>query len=288
MSDFLRVSKHNPCPVCQNDSWCTYSADGNVVKCVRVQSENACENRDGSPGWLHFDQPVDIVRVKPPEKPIPVDAAPIAKACYGDPRAQGCRDSLAEQLGVSTRSLDLLRVGVGEDEHDGTPWYSFPSRDGDGNVIGITRRYSDGAKKTYKGTSNGVFYTPEWHKHGGVILIVEGASDVAACETNGLSAIGRSSNVGGANYIKKLLDRHAHGRKVVVIGEHDEKPYKRGHYPWCPKECTGCAYCFPGLYGAKHVSKLLGVHHCMPPKPYKDFRETAHHIEIWADLLRCM
>jgi hypothetical protein len=256
---------------------------------MRVQSENESEGRDGCRGWFHFDQPVDLVRPnKPADKPIPVDAEPIAKSCYQDPRSATCRELLAEELGVSFDALTRLRVGIGADEHDGTSWFSFPSRDGNGKVIGITRRYSDGSKKTFKSTTNGVFYAHEWYRHGGAVLIVEGASDTAACETLGISAIGRSSNVGGVHHIRQLLDKHASGRPVVVIGERDEKPHKRGSQPYCPADCSGCPYCFPGYYGAKHVAGQLNSGYCMPPKPYKDFRELSQNVQIWPDLLRCI
>jgi len=255
---------------------------------MRVESPTKCEG--GEQGFFHFDQPVEAVRVtKPVEKTIPVDAEPIAIACYQDERSEQWRSALAEQLGVSDDSLDRLRVGIGRDEHNGQYWYSFPSRDASGKVIGITRRYPDGTKKTYRGTTNGVFYAREWNRHGGVVLIVEGASDVAACETLGLSAIGRSSNVGGVHHIRQLLSTHAQGRRAVVIGERDEKPHKRGgSITSCPATCTGCAYCYPGLYGAKHIANQLGVTYCMPPENFKDFRETTKHVTVWADLLRCL
>lgn len=269
--------------MCESDSWCTYTSDGNVVKCMRFESPSPCESSDG--GWFHFDKPLEVVRGAPTAKPEPVDAEPIARKCYEDKRSAQCRASLADQLGVTERSLDLLRVGVGQD-HDCTPWYSFPSRDGTGKVIGITRRYFDGTKKTYRGTSNGIFYTPEWYKNPGIILIVEGASDVAAAESLGVCAIGRSSNIGGVGYIQSLLAKNGQGRKVVVLGERDEKPHKRGINSFCPKECKGCAHCYPGLFGAKYVASQLGVGFCMPP--YKDLRETVTTVELWPELLRCV
>jgi hypothetical protein len=288
MSDWVRVSRHNPCPVCQSDTWCTYTTDGNVVRCTRAQSESESTGKDGAPGWLHFDQPIEIVRVgKPPKKPEPIDASPIARQCYEAGLQSGAKAMLADSLGVSEESLNLLRVGVGED-HDGSQWFSFPSRDGDGKVIGITRRYPDGHKKTYCGTSNGIFMAHEWYNFPGVVLIVEGASDVAAATTHGLCALGRSSNLGGIHFIQSQLAKHAAGRPVIVIGERDEKPEKRGRVDFCPADCSGCNYCYPGKFGAEHVAKQLGVNHCMPIAPYKDLREMLFGNSVWVEALRCL
>ena len=49
----------------------------------------------------------------------------------------------------------------------------------------------------------------------GLVLVVEGATDVAACEDLGLAAVGRPSCSGGAEDIVLLLD----GREILVVGE---------------------------------------------------------------------
>ena len=239
-------------------------------------------------GWLHFDKPLDIDRVTPPTPVVKVDAEPIAKELYNHELSPLIRSELSESLNVTIGSLELLRVGVGWDTHDGARFASFPSRNADGKIIGITRRYRNGQKKTYRGTSNGVFYTPEWYKTGGVVLIVEGASDVAAAISMGICSIGRSSNIGGVPEIKRLLAEHAPGRPIVVIGENDEKPHKRGIHDYCPKDCEGCPHCFPGKFGAEHVSEQLGCGYCMPPGSLKDLRECVCSGTLWLDLIKCI
>lgn len=288
-SEWLRSNKASRCPVCEGDSWCTFTGDGSVVKCMRVKSEQP--HKKG--GWLHFDKPLDMDRIPKESKPAPkVDAEPIAKQMYQDELAPLVRNELSESLGVTTASLDLLRVGVGWDDHDGTRFASFPSRDANGKVVGITRRYRDGSKKTFRGTSNGIFYTPNWHERKGVILIVEGASDVAAAESVGLCAIGRSSNIGGVPEIKAMLDRQvkadAYARPVVVIGENDEKPHKRGVHDYCPTDCPGCTHCFPGKFGAEYVAEQLNCGYCMPPSPLKDLRQCVASGTLWLDLIQCI
>lgn len=283
MSDWLRVSRATKCPVCESDSWCTYTADGNVVYCMRVQSEHACEKG----GWFHFDQPLDRNRVTTPaEPPVKIDAEPLAKEFYDNEEAAWTRLELAEQLGVTAEALELLRVGTGWDTSSGERFASFPSRDGTGKIVGITRRYRDGSKRTFKGTSNGLFYAPNWEKFPGVVLIVEGASDVAAALSLGICAIGRPSNVGGTTELKQLLA--GKNRKAIVLGENDEKPHKRGVHDYCPKDCPGCMHCFPGKYGAEHTAKQLGVKYCMPPAAMKDFREMKNSRAVWLDLMKCL
>jgi hypothetical protein len=69
------------------------------------------------------------------------------------------------------------------------------------------------------------------------VLLVEGASDVAACLTLGLAAVGRPSNTGGAELVAELLD----GREVLVVGERDQKE-------------DGA---WPGRDGARSVAKQM-------------------------------
>jgi len=240
-------------------------------------------------GWLHFDKPLDTSRLESVPKPPPkVDAEPLAKEFYQHDLAPLIRNELAESLSVTTRSLELLRVGVGWDAHDGERFASFPSRNAEGKIVGITRRYRSGEKKTFAGTTNGIFYAPNWHEIPGVILIVEGASDVAAAISVNICAIGRSSNVGGVTEILKLLQQHRHNRPIVVIGENDEKPHKRGCHDYCLIDCPGCTHCYPGKFGAEHVAAQLECGYAMPPSPLKDLRECVSSKNLWLDLIQCI
>lgn len=51
------------------------------------------------------------------------------------------------------------------------------------------------------------------------VFVVEGASDVAACVTLGLTAVGRPSNRSGVDQLTELLC----GREIIVVGENDRK-----------------------------------------------------------------
>jgi len=281
VSDWIRVNRSTTCPVCQSDSWCTLTTCGSVVKCMRVKSDNPHEKG----GWFHFDKPLDFDRVATATEPtVKVDASPIAKEYYEHEEASWVRLELAEQLNVTTESLELLRVGVGWDSHDGQRFASFPSRDASGKIVGITRRYRDGSKKTLRGTTNGLFYATNWEKTPGIVLLLEGASDTAAAMSLGICAIGRPSNIGGGAEIKQMLA--GKNRRAIILGENDEKPHKRGIHDYCPKDCPGCLHCFPGKFGAEHLSKQLDLPYVMPLAGTKDFREMKESRAVWLDILR--
>lgn len=280
---WVRVSDQSPCPICKKPDWCTFTGDGEAVLCMRVPSDR--EGRQG--GWVHFlDDPLPEVEVTPKAVIPQPECAALARRLYEHERAPATRSELAEKLGVSVASLEALKVGWGCD-WNGREWASFPSRRADGQIIGIVRRYlDDGEKRTYPGTSNGgVFCTPEWWKTDGVILVVEGGSDVAAAHTAGLAALGRPSNTGGADLIAELLRLRAERRPVLVVGERDEKPDRRGQLETCPADCPGCGHCFPGKAGAVRVAERLGVGWCFPPEGAKDFREALRS-GVWLDCLR--
>ena len=250
---------------------------------MRVPSDR--EGRQG--GWIHFlDDPLPEVECKPKAVIPPEECSALARKLYEHEKAAATRSTLADQLGVSVASLEALRVGWGVD-YAGREWAAFPSRGADGQIIGSVRRYlDDGEKRTYPGTSNsGVFCLPEWWKTPGVILIVEGGSDVAAAASVGVSAIGRPSNQGGAEIVGEMVRLRAESRPVLVVAERDEKPDKRGIRENCPADCSGCMHCWPGKAGAERVAEKLGVGWCFPPEGSKDFREALRS-GVWLDCLR--
>src|SRR5690606_20980511 len=91
------------------------------------------------------------------------------------------------------------------------------------------------------------------------VLVVEGASDVAACLAAGLAAVGRPSNMGGVEHLARLLA----GRDVVVVGERDRRPGA-----------------WPGRDGAVAVAGTLArewgrpVRWVLPPASAKDMRDA--------------
>lgn len=285
MAEWARVTRHEPCAVCGKPDYCTRTTDGTAARCMRVESDKPSPDRNGGSAWLHvLSNPLPPL---PPPKPVErkEDWTRECRAMFNHERAHQKRCEVADKLSVSVSSLEDLRVGIGWDEWNNAEFSSWPSRDETGRVIGYVRRYNDGSKRTNQGGSTGVFYTSNWNSHPGPLFIVEGGSDVAACESACLSAIGRSSNTHGGEFIKKMIEAAQCKKRIIVIGERDEVVSKRGTISSCQKDCSGCAFCFPGMFGAKKVAAELATSWVFPPKPYKDMRELLTSGNAWLDLL---
>lgn len=288
MSEWIRVSRAEPCPICDRPDYCTRTTDGSVVKCMRVESDQPDKGKLG--GWIH--QMKDPLPPHPPPKPIEkkADWTEECKRMFAHERAHQKRCEVAEQLMVSVDSLEALRVGIGWDEWNGREFSSWPSRDNDGRCIGYVRRYADGTKRTNQGGATGVFYAPTWYTYRGPVFVVEGGSDVAACESNNLNAIGRASNVYGGHWIKQMIRQCCPEKRIIVVGERDENPSKRGMVSSCTANCRGCAFCWPGWFGMRKTTDELGgkaVGVLVPPH-CKDMRELLTGGMCWIDLLGVM
>lgn len=287
-STWVRVSRAEPCPICNRPDYCTRTTDGTAVKCMRVQSEIPDKGKLG--GWIH--KMADPLPPQPPAKKIEKkpDWTVECRKMFEHEKAHDKRCEVADLLKVSVQSLEALRVGVGWDEWNNREYSSWPSRDNEGRCIGFVRRYSDGTKRTNQGGTTGIFYTPNWYTHPGPVFIVEGGSDVASCESNNLNAIGRASNTYGAHWIKKMLRQCCPNRLVIVVGERDEMPSRRGTVSSCTVNCRGCAFCWPGYYGMNKVAEELGrmaIGVLVPPGS-KDMRELITLDKVWVDLLRAL
>jgi hypothetical protein len=184
---------------------------------------------------------------------------------------------LARILGVHPGTLRRLGIGwVPESEDEPAHWLC-PERDGEGRVIGLLRRYGSGAKRRMAGASSGLTFEEadmDGNMNGKAIadtdtlLIVEGASDVAAAYTRGLRAVGRPNNMGGSEALATLIrQKLPEGVPVIVLGENDRRTQKDGTELW------------PGRDGAVHVAgqlaRLTGrrIAWSMPPKGIKDLRD---------------
>jgi hypothetical protein len=138
----------------------------------------------------------------------------------------------------------------------------FPERDARGQIIGIGTRDPEGEKKQLTGSRRGLVYDPD-RPFEGIVLVPEGASDVAAALSLGLTAIGRPNNCGGADLLADLL-RPAlqNGATVVLLAENDRNEDGR----------------WPGKDGAETVARRLKVSWGIetpivyPPDGFKDLR----------------
>lgn len=267
-TQWVRVTRGEPCKVCERGDWCTRSADGLLARCMRIQSEKECQKG----GWIHKLEPgmVAQVFVKPEKPKAPVDWQRLARTFSSDVAAL---PRLSKSLGVSVEALAALWVGRSRDRAG--EFTSWPQRDSAGNVVGIVRRYWDGAKKSMFGSALGLHYATFWADMPGPVFVVEGGSDTAALIDCGVNVIGRPSNRHGAENLTRMLRRTRH--VVVVIGENDCEPQRRGKFPQCPVTCNGCANCWPGRYGAQEMMRKIRIqparlHWCLPPAEFKDMR----------------
>jgi hypothetical protein len=277
LKKWTRVSRRVKCPACGSSSWCSISPEGDLVHCLRVKSNRPAKNSMG--GWLHVpSEAIDLPRERPVRK-IPqanIDLTEYAETSFL--RGAQTRQRLAVELGVTVESLERLTVGYAWDEYRKLECSTWPERDPTGKVVGITRRYwkqiAGGNKRGMQGGKHGLFIPKGWRSEAGPILLPEGGSDTAAIIGLGITAIGRPSNTAGAEMLRKLLD--GAGRKIIVIGERDMKPEKRGTVEQCPASCEGCLLCWPGRAGSRAMAQRLRAVSRLPPPGFKDAREWIH------------
>lgn len=281
---WVRASKARPCRVCEKPDNCEERRvdDGWLVYCGRV-SEGSIRQNDGGQ-WLHKVADDSVIRIREPRRePEPPKRSTKSVAYWAGVvrHCEGCGagrlTKLADTLGVSVESLCRLHVGYSF-QHEA---WTFAERNAAGEFVGINRRFNSGDKKREAGGESGLTFADDWDAGDGPLLLVEGGSDVAACLTMVLNAVGRPSNTGGVKLLGELLANVPRTRPLIVIGERDRKRHddlkenaRKRHSP----ECKGCSFCWPGLFGAVNVAKQLAetfarpIAWALPPDDAKDSR----------------
>ncbi len=259
-----RVTRAERCPICEHDSWCSVSSDGQVTYCMRVKS-----GRPKGDGWIHRNdgqtQPQQPRYLPKPKKRL-TDAEIYAKwAPQARHYFRGRQDKvneLAVQLGVAKWTLDALMVGYGKIY--GKMCWTFPERNATGWIVGINRRFvvpvDKHKQKTMFGSRPALTFVDDWADYPGPVLIVEGGSDTAAGLTLQRAVVGRPSCTGGVDYLVRLLGKLPPERRIIVVAERDRKKHedlspkvKARHWQHCP----GCMQCWPGRSGATQTAKRL-------------------------------
>jgi hypothetical protein len=273
-----RATATSPCPICGGKDACSATQD-DLFFCWRKHCD--------AEGWIYFKDTANgfgmlrdtgrahrngipkparsgqadpaWVKVKPK---VEVMTQIIMSEAKAGPAELG---RLARRLSVSVAALQRLGVGFEPQSGEREPeHWLFPERDSGGHVIGLTRRYATGRKMQYPGTKRGLTFDPaqDFTKQS-LILVPEGASDVAACISMGLCAVGRPNNLGGCELLGALLwPAKKAGALVVVMAERDEKP----DGSW------------PGLEGAIRTAQRLADHwgepvaYALPGEGHKDIR----------------
>jgi phage/plasmid primase-like uncharacterized protein len=176
---------------------------------------------------------------------------------------------LAEQLGLPEAPLDLLWAGL---LRRGV--WSFPEYDGQGRVVGLTLRSSDGSKKAVAGSRRGLtvpapLLEGRWDPlPAGPLYVAEGATDTAALLAMNCLAVGRPAAIPSlavCAFFKEFLANYprAHtGRDIIIVGDNDS--HGAG---------TRGALALKGFLEA-----VLGrpVHAARPQDGYKDVREQVN------------
>ncbi|HUW21031.1 MAG TPA: toprim domain-containing protein [Sedimentisphaerales bacterium] len=219
---------------------------------MRAESSRPCK----SGGWFHtLGEPVKYKPAPKKSKPVPVRDFAALSSQYVENLIN--IDRLANELGVSIRSLERLDTGWNGN-------ITFPMRDGRERIIGIRIRGSKG-KWCVEGSRQGLFW-PEGVYSGSdwPLVICEGPTDCAALLDMEFDVIGRPSCMGGTEHIIEFLK----GRRRDVIIMADKDP---------PKERPDGSVWFPGQEGAARLSKAIlpfvrSLRIIKPPF-FKDIRE---------------
>ncbi len=256
------VSRTKPCPVCGKPDWCSRSADGGLVICMREAEGSKRVIKTGPPGWVHvFRVSAAAARSRPIPRSVPkrtADWGPAAARYQGEltgPRAEAWATGLG--LPAELGSVALRQLGCGRMvDRWGESWATFPMHSGRLKAIGIRRRcLRDGKKLTIKGGQHGLFLDPSV-RPAQTLYVVEGATDAGALLTAlpGSAVIGRPSCSGGLDHLAELLRFRRFGR-VEIIPDADR----------------------PGLMGAQRCAEELCREfsniYLAPAPPTKDLRD---------------
>lgn len=249
----IRVTRANPCPICEKDTWCMYNEESCL--CMRASSSRPINLKSGETGYWHDlkDKRVKYVAPKK-EYTTQIDAEALMEDWLVRMRPEWIYNH-AGDLEVKPHSLlDLHVAWAGK--HNAFAW---PMRDAAGVVCGIRLRAQDGKKWSVPGSKSGIFLpycTPQR-----TAWIVEGGTDTAALLSLNLFAIGRPSCSGGTDEINATIRRLGIQRAVIISDNDQDKVMS-----------TGQVF-NPGADGAKRLSERLIVPNCVITLPTKDARE---------------
>lgn len=273
-AEWVKTSKAHTCQVCGRPSWCTFTRDGAVAKCMRVPSDKPV----ASGGYIHKLADTDEERARrlaeierqPKPKPAPkLDAERFHQQCL-EQMTPDLAGELSQRLGLSVATLanmgagwactDQMRAAMSYCDEPGC--WTFPMRDAGGKVIGIRTRTLDGQKKSVTGSRNGLFI-PQQLRQGDRLHLPEGPTDTAAMVQAGYAAIGRPMAAGANDIIAGVC----HGVHVVIVADRDDA-----------KRAPGGAAFWPGFDGAMGTAEALmgvarSVRIVMPPAVGQDVRD---------------
>jgi hypothetical protein len=249
---WFRVSKKQPCPICNHGDWCGFSPESNLIICMRVASDRRSTNG----GYLHRLDGAKQLRCEPkPEPVVSIDAERLAVTWYSSTRPSEFKQ-LGDSLGVGESALQMLRCGWAA-EHQA---WAFPMRNGAGAIVGIRLRAGNGKKWSVRGGHEGVFQP--YCNPQKTVYCPEGPTDTAALLSIGKYAIGRPSCMSGISQLSAAIARMSIQR-AVIVADNDEDKFLPDGKRWNP-----------GCDGAQRLANDIGVPCCVLVLPAKDCREA--------------
>lgn len=256
---WIRVTKKHPCPICGKPDWCTYTADGGLVLCMRQANDRPSKGQAG--GWLYkignapFKTTPSTIYAAGEDEHIPKRSVKYLLQDWKRDTNGMWLAQLAKDLGVKRAALERLGCVWCE----GRSCWAFPMRDEAGNPIGVRFRSRE-RKYSVRGSRTGLFFDPGMSPGNTCAWLTEGPTDTAALMSIGAKVvIGRSDLLSAWPTLKKALARF--GITHVNICVDDEG--------W-EKEKTNS----PGRDGSVRLAKAIGMPCKIVRVPgYKDIRE---------------
>jgi len=270
-----RVSRGEPCPICEHADWCMLSNDGNVCICQRVESDKPTKN---SGGWVHRLRDAAQVEggrreveqrnlksssVQPPTFNLQPSIAAYFAALpttWHNAQERLCA-RLEKDLGLPKDILIALDWRWDATAHA----VAIPMRTAWGEVTGIRyRSLENGSKWAKRGSKDGLFFDPGFIPYDPEELIIcEGPTDCAAAMACGFWAVGRSSCGTGRDLIRDLMKIHR-VKRITIIADDDKPKPKPGGGTWQP-----------GIDGANRLAQALRCPYriILPPPGIKDLRD---------------
>lgn len=268
LRDNYRATKRRPCPVCGKPDWCLIAKDGTTAICSRTPSKIP----KGDAGYLHMlTEPLPKYEPRRDEKPPSnIDWNTMAERFRVKISDEQIME-LSRSLGVSQHSLWRLQTGWSS-IHDA---YTNPMFNHRGEVIGVRLRKPDGFKYAVTGSQNGLFF-PMLSSGDGPLVIVEGASDVAALLDLGFDAIGRPS-CSSCVYMTMDVVASRRNREWVIIEDHDEPKKRPDGSVWYPGQ-EGAAKLAEALLDTGKPGKVIAANGAKDVREWKKAGATRQHV----------
>ncbi len=215
-----KVTKAEPCPICQHTDWCKVSADGAVALCGRIE-QGSFQKAKGSGGFLHRlietprpDHSSNGKAVRPKPKP---QAQP-GKAPKAYPDAQAAIDAAGKMIGGTfvagwtycdaggVEVLRVVRFALADGDKEYRPIH--PAKDGwrIADPSGLLPLYRLNELLTAR-----------------TVWVTEGEKSADAARKIGLAA---TTSAHGAGSAEKTHWTPLAGRQVCILPDHDEQGRK--------------------------------------------------------------